>query len=384
MLTTNCTQAGCLPGETLDLSGIAYPNVATSGGTSMAVPEYDMAILCEPGTDTQVIVTTMFNPGTPPIVEAFLLDGSVYGGVITDLTPCAGASLESDPLLICIGGNVQAHQWVVKDEGQPTGSVFYTDLSGAAIAAPAAGTFTVGACATDVFDYETICGTNMATGATAFMQIAINVATGARTVTYYQEDGVTPMTNSADFNASKEQVNNESEIVYATNTTDGDAEFGRVAEVRRTEVYRDGVLDAAATTYWNMNVQPPVDVTALVTAAPFQLAAAPVRKKFNPAEQLDVTGAAEVALAAIPTFATYAEIYIDASADDTNIRWTKDGTAPADDNGEQESTGTTIRLLDRDEIDGFRALTIDGSGNLDPALVASLTVDYWNVAPDED
>lgn len=59
-------------------------------------------------------------------------------------------SLESDAQLICVAGNppTQLVQWVVKLDGVPNGTVVYTDLSGTQVAAPGAGTFTFGACAT--------------------------------------------------------------------------------------------------------------------------------------------------------------------------------------------------------------------------------------------
>ena len=194
-------------------------------------------------------------------------------------------------------------------------------------------------------------------------------------------NGVIQMTQSPSFTTTAGQTDVETQILFATNTDSADAQFGRVVEVQRNDVYVDGVLDPARVQYFDMNQAPPVDLTATVTAAPFDLASAPIRVELA-GENLAVTGAAEVALAAIPATATYAEVYIDAP--DANIRWTKDGSAPTDNNGEQETAGVTIRLLDRPEIDGFRALTIDALGALDPALTANLTVNYWNVAPDED
>ena len=99
-------------------------------------------------------------------------------------------------------------------------------------------------------------------------------------------------------------------------------------------------------------------------------------------ENIAVTGATPVALT-VPPHATYAEIYID--VDNAAIRWTKDGTPPADDNGEQENAGTTVYLEDVDSINGFRALAIDNTtGALDPAMTAQLTGNFWNISPDED
>lgn len=58
------------------------------------------------------------------------------------------SALESDPQLICVTGAppTQLIQWVVKLDGVPNGTVIYTNLSGAVVGAPGAGTFTFGAC----------------------------------------------------------------------------------------------------------------------------------------------------------------------------------------------------------------------------------------------
>lgn len=205
---------------------------------------------------------------------------------------------------------------------------------------------------------------------------------GSTSITWHNPDGTPNMTDSSNFTPNKADVAVLADIIYATVTDPADAEFGRVRETTRYRTANDGVVDTTSSQYLNQD-EPPVDVTAIVSGAQYSRASAPVRVELT-GEGLDITGAVELALAAIPTFATYAEIYIDASTDDTGIRWTKDGSVPADDNGEQEQKGSTIKMFDRDEIDGFRALTIDGSGTLDPALTASLTVNYWNVSPDED
>lgn len=208
-------------------------------------------------------------------------------------------------------------------------------------------------------------------------RVTVTLSDGTITTTDYI-NGVPQVTQSSNF-STEQGIDVERETVYATNTATGDAQFGRVVELDRHMPFKNGVLQSADVKFWDMTVTPPVDQTAIVTVAPFSLAAAPIRLGLA-GETLAVTGAAGVALAAIPATATYAEIYIE----DANIRWTKDGSAPADNNGEQESTGGTIRLLDRAEIDGFLALTIDAQGALDPALTANMTVNYWNVAPDED
>lgn len=201
---------------------------------------------------------------------------------------------------------------------------------------------------------------------------------GNPTIQWIDKDGNDVSSNSANFTPATAQTDSEVEIMYATVTDVAAAEAGRVRELRELREVTEGVLAVSHTFVVDGS-----DATAFVASAETQLSAAPIQVQL-PTENLDVTGAAAIALAAIPQFASYAEVYIDASADDTNIRWTQDASAPADDNGEQEGRGTTIILNGRESIDGFRALTIDGAGALDPALTASLTVSYFNIAPDED
>lgn len=193
------------------------------------------------------------------------------------------------------------------------------------------------------------------------------------------DQGGTEVTQSPSFQPAAIDRDVEQTLVYATNTDSASAEYGRVVAVERHDVFKDGALDPALTKFFDMNQTPPVDVTAVVTAVPYELNPAPVRVELT-GEPLAVTGAVSVGFAAIAASATYAEVYVE----DSNIRWTKDGSDPADNNGEQENMGATIRLLDRDEIEGFRALPIDMAGVLDGSLTANLTVNYWNIAPDED
>lgn len=248
----------------------------------------------------------------------------------------------------------------------------------------------------DYLDREIIIGCDSVTGQPIIQHIIHNTVTGAITdVLYFEEDGVTPVTNSANFTTAKDQLENEQQYVHITNTGAGQAEYGRVSLVKQINLYRNGVLDPTATTYWNTAVIPNIDVTsnvAALVAAGSQIDVAPVRKQLPeggvalPTQTQTITGAANVALADIPQFATYAEVYIEAGAGDGGLRWTKDGTAPTDGSAnEQEMTGTTIRLLDRDEIDNFRASVINlDTGDIDAALSATFKTVYWNVAPDED
>lgn len=94
----------------------------------------------------------------------------------------------------------------------------------------------------------------------------------------------------------------------------------------------------------------------------------------------DAAAGVGVALAAIPAYADYAEIYVE----DENIRWVQDGSIPADNNGEQEMAGTTIKLFGRQAIEGFKAVVIDNTGAVtsDAAAISNLSVSYWNQNPE--
>lgn len=180
----------------------------------------------------------------------------------------------------------------------------------------------------------------------------------------------------------------ETTNVNATIIDSGDANFGQVMPVERRTTSVTGVLDVDSIKFFDMTVVPPLDVTVTVTnVAVWEISDLPIRVKFTPNENLAVTGATEVPLASIPTQATYAEIYIDVDSgagQEAGLRWVTDSGTPTDNNGIQENVGSTIKLLDRDEIDGFRALGIGEFGALDPLLTANLTIRYWNIAPDED
>ncbi|MBK7806816.1 MAG: hypothetical protein IPJ51_11005 [Saprospiraceae bacterium] len=108
--------------------------------------EADTLLLCDPVSGNLVIAVVTYSVTNVPTATYFNPNGTPYVGP----TPvnCAGGQLESDPQEICVNGNTSLIQWVVKDNGQPTGAVYYTDLSGTVVGAPGAGTFTFGACPT--------------------------------------------------------------------------------------------------------------------------------------------------------------------------------------------------------------------------------------------
>lgn len=106
--------------------------------------EADTLLLCDPVSGNLVIAVVTYSATNVPTATYFNPNGTPYVGP----TPvnCAGGQLESDPQEICVNGNTSLIQWVVKDNGQPTGAVYYTDLSGTVVAAPGAGTFVFGSC----------------------------------------------------------------------------------------------------------------------------------------------------------------------------------------------------------------------------------------------
>lgn len=171
---------------------------------------------------------------------------------------------------------------------------------------------------------------------------------------------------------SPEQSGNQAKIETMFDT---DLTTGLITEIKQVSPY--AVASDMSVTF-GTTVYRTADMTADYTPAG-TVSALPIRVALTP-EALAVTGIAGVALAAVPANAAYAEVYVE----DANIRWTKDGSVPADNNGEQEAAGGTIILHDAAEIAGFMAVPIDGAGVIDGTLTANLTVNYWNIAPSSD
>ena len=113
-----------------------------SCGQGTTVTEFDHTLLCAPGNVIVISVVSYSATGVPTI-SYYNLDGTPYVG--PQPTRCSD-TLESDAQLICVSGTSELLQWIVKDNGQPTGVVYYTDLTGAIVPAPGAGTFTFGPC----------------------------------------------------------------------------------------------------------------------------------------------------------------------------------------------------------------------------------------------
>lgn len=210
---------------------------------------------------------------------------------------------------------------------------------------------------------------------------------GVFTVTWLDKDGNDVSSQSPGFTPEKENSETESRIMELTVIDPASADFGRVHQLREYDNIVDGVSTGLAYTYVGVpsTIEPDATIyaTTAVTAGTTQLNAAPIQLQLGD-EQFEVTGAAEVSLPNIPTYATYASIRVDASADDAGVRYTTDGTAPTDDNSKQVNRGNDIILDGPDAIAGFRALAIGPNGEVDAAQNASLNVVYENIAPNED
>ena len=181
------------------------------------------------------------------------------------------------------------------------------------------------------------------------------------------------MSRSDSFTPARAQTERKVNRMYDTNMSDGQIiEFARVTSVT-TET--DGSITFGPSLDKNPDLS--ADYTIVGTAAE-----EPQLVRLT-TENLSVDGSTQdtdtgEALAAVPAYAAYAEIYIE----DENVRWTQDGSAPAAGNGEQELAGGTIKLFGKQAIDGFRALVIDNVGAIASTGVVKFTVSYFNMNPE--
>lgn len=239
-----------------------------------------------------------------------------------------------------------------------------------------------------VIDFEILVGCDDA--GQEIHRYLVMMSDGTMTTTDYI-NGVPQMSTSPSFQAAdKASADTEASTMYATNTDELDPFYGRVAQLKQVSVHSgdDGAFDPALDTFYDVAVFPNVDVTALVTAAPYTLASAPIRVPVGDVEVFDADLTA-TALPNIPPTATYAEVYIKSRADlAAGIVWSTSGNAPTADLGEQENAGGTIKLWDRASIERFQAVSMDADGQ--PVAVAGandtskLNVRFWNVDPHDD
>ena len=91
----------------------------------------EKVVLCDKTTQHKVaVISDLTDPAAPVVTFWDLNTGAPWAGDIDDLEACSGATLESDPVEMCDAG-VEFLRWIVKDNGEPTGQKFDTDLTGA-------------------------------------------------------------------------------------------------------------------------------------------------------------------------------------------------------------------------------------------------------------
>lgn len=118
--------------------------------------EFDHVLLCDPVSGNLVIAVTTYSGTGAPTTTYYNQDGTPYVGG----TPirCADSFLESDIVEGCAAG-ITYMQHVVKNNGQPTGQVYYTDTTGALVPTPIG--FTIGRCNLDpISDSICLCDDN--------------------------------------------------------------------------------------------------------------------------------------------------------------------------------------------------------------------------------
>lgn len=89
---------------------------------------------CDVNTGNTILIRSVFDDDTntwenPTYFD--LITGTAWAGnPATDLTECDSNTLESDKIVLC-DDNGEFYRWIVKDNGEPTGVSYDTDLSGA-------------------------------------------------------------------------------------------------------------------------------------------------------------------------------------------------------------------------------------------------------------
>ena len=95
--------------------------------------DFEQVYKCDPVTGNTILIRTVLNHDTNLFVTTYydLVLGVDWVGNPADLTECTSNTLESDNIKLC-DDNGEFYRWFVKDNGEPTGVSFDTDLSGAA------------------------------------------------------------------------------------------------------------------------------------------------------------------------------------------------------------------------------------------------------------
>lgn len=160
-------------------------------------PEYDSEVMCESinGDETGVRVLVVrhidFLTGAP-VVAYYNLDGTAFTGDTANLVQCGNIdNPEADPREMC-DGQTTFIRWYLLEDGEPTGTTFDTDLSGAPYAP--VGTPVMGACTDQIsVDYESACFRDPSSVDNLKINGSVvrttNRVSGAVTVTYIDDDG---------------------------------------------------------------------------------------------------------------------------------------------------------------------------------------------------
>lgn len=104
--------------------------------------EFDHTILCDPASLSKVVAVVNYNSSGIPATVFYNIDSTPFVGDTNSLEHCE-INVESDPVDWCVDG-FNFTQWIVKSNGAPDGTVYWTDELGQMVAAPSGGT--KGAC----------------------------------------------------------------------------------------------------------------------------------------------------------------------------------------------------------------------------------------------
>ncbi len=156
----------------------------------------EVSLWCEPVTGTQVTVVTFWPetspPGTQPVVEAYLLNGTPYGGNIALLEKCVSTDYEVVTVPVCVDGVQFIRTTFFDAKLQTVTGTVWQDQVGDVVATPT-GTMVEGQCPTkeEIFSDSWVltAGQSMdgsdilaATGATTLRAVALHVRTGTADV----------------------------------------------------------------------------------------------------------------------------------------------------------------------------------------------------------
>lgn len=222
-------------------------------------------------------------------------------------------------------------------------------------------------------------------------RVTVTFEDGTITETFTYTDDGTEISQASNFTATKPNVsvNIQGHHMFSTNIDPADANYGLSLELERRDTTTDGITE---TVYLLVEDVTGIgsrldDVTALVTGgAPWSAPNDEEQLVVYPNVNFDVTGAAT----AMPAAGTSgrvalagwmrAELNIDDDA--SGVRYTTDGTAPTDDNGQLAQEGGVI-VLSEDGIVNAQFAPVGDDGLIDAALSIGLSWEQRNRAPEQ-